>query len=361
MKTFNSIKMMCLLGVWLVAGLVAPLAVQAEDAKPPASRSTAKEASPDAAVPVQSKPGDVKANDSSTKPAAADKTDGAKTAAPKLPADVLVSVYIINIGKFDVATGGFTVDFYLDLQHDAGVDPTNFEFVNGRASSSDLMISTPTEHFYRIQADLVSPIDLRKYPFDHQKLRIILEDKRNTIEKLRYVSVEQQSQLDKSVNFVGWDIDQWSAYTRVHDYEKWKEKYSQYVFEIEISRIVLNAFMKTFLPVFFIVLIVLSSFTMGVDQMPTRLGMAGSGLVAAVMFHVSISSQIPPVGYLTFADKFMALTYLVTLVSFMIDVAILASQRIGNAKSVERLHRTAEIAMFILVPLAYILLFVFVS
>lgn len=288
----------------------------------------------------------------------ADKTQNPK-AAPTSN-DVLISIYVISIGKYDVATGSFTVDFYLEMKNDPNIDPTGFEFVNGRATSTDTIISTPTDHFYRIQADLASPVDLKAFPFDKQKLQIILEDKRNTINKLRYVPLLSESELDKSVIFVGWNIDGWKAYTRVHDYEKWGEQYSQFVFELDISRISINSFMKTFLPVLFIIVIVLSSFAMGVDQVTTRLGMAGSGLVGAVMFHVSISSQIPPVGYLTFADKFMALTYLVTLVSFLINVAIIAAQRYGNAKLVQFIHRSTEISMFVIVPLAYVLLFLFV-
>ena len=282
---------------------------------------------------------------------------GASGGAAGAPAEVKVSVYVISLGKYDVATGSFTVDFYLDLQHAAGVDPTGFEFVNGRASSTDLMINTPTEHFYRIQANLVSPVDLKRFPFDHQKMQIILEDKNNTIKKLCYVPLTAESDLDPAVTFIGWNIDRWSASVREHLYGNWNERYSQYVYEVDISRLAINSFMKTFLPVFFIVLIVLSGFAMGPEQAPTRLGMAGSGLVAAVMFHVSIASQIPPVGYLTFADKFMVLTYLVTLVSFLINVVIIAAQRRQREALVQKIHRATEVSMFILVPVAYILLF----
>jgi hypothetical protein len=303
----------------------------------------------------------VGAEEAATAPAGAAQTRpvGASGAAGDegAPAEVKVAVYVISMGKYDVGTGSFTADFYLDFQHAPGVDASGFEFVNGRASSSDVIINTPTEQCYRIQASLVSAVDLKRFPFDRQRIKIILEDKSQTIKTLRYAPLLAESDLDPAVTFIGWNIDRWTARVGEHTYRNWNERYSQYEYQVDISRIAINSFMKTFLPVFFIVLIVLSGFAMGPEQAATRLGMAGSGLVAAVMFHVSIAAQIPPVGYLTFADKFMVLTYLVTLVSFLINVVIIAAQRRGRDAVVQKIHRATEATMFVLVPAAYVLLF----
>ena len=131
------------------------------------------------------------------------------------------------------------------------------------------------------------------------------------------------------------------------------------MFNVDISRIKWNSFIKTFLPIIFITLIVLFSFLLDPDKITTRLGMAGSSLVAAVMFHISISSQVPPVGYLTFADKVMLLTYLVLLASFIINIALLELQEQKKAELVERIHRRTEYFMFIIVPAIYLLFFIF--
>ena len=111
------------------------------------------------------------------------------------------------------------------------------------------------------------------------------------------------------------------------------------------------------MPVFFILLVVLFSFILDPDKITTRLGMAGSSLVASVMFHISISNQIPPVGYLTFADKFMVLTYAILLATFIINVFMLEMQERKNSELVERVHRKTEYSVFVVVPLLYLLLF----
>lgn len=273
--------------------------------------------------------------------------------------EVQVGLYLINLGKFDVATGSYTADFYLHFKCSQPCDPENFEFFNGRAASIDKIEDKPDEKFYRIQANLNSQIDLRKFPFDEQKMEIVLEDKKNTIDKIVYVPLKEESGIDKSIAFAGWNIDGWKAESRQHSYPFYNETYSQYVFVVDTSRIGLNSFIKTFLPVIFIVIIVIFSFLIDPDKIATRLAMAGSSLVAAVMFHVSITNQIPPVGYLTFADKFMGLSYIILLSTFIINILMLQFQELKKQELVERIHRSTEYLIFLVVPLLYMLLFFF--
>lgn len=288
--------------------------------------------------------------------------------AQEAPQEVKVGLYVLNLGRFDVTTGSFTADFYLDLKcsdaSGAPADcppgmPANFEFMNGRASSTDVIIDEPGEKFYRIQAILNSPVDLMKYPFDSQKMHIIIEDRAATASELVYVPDNAESGIDDSIVFTGWNIDGWEAATRTHEYKVYGEDYSQYVFSVDISRIVLSSFLKTFLPVIFILLVVVFSFLLDPDKVTTRLTIAGSSLVAAVLFHVSINSQIPSVGYLTFADKFMIVTYLILLLSFVINILIIEFTELKRTKLVEKLHRSTEYSILVIVPVLYALLFLF--
>ena len=127
---------------------------------------------------------------------------------------------------------------------------------------------------------------------------------------------------------------------------------------VDIRRAKLNAFMKTFMPVIFIMLVVLSSFILGPDKAGTRLAMVSSGLVACVMFHLSITSSIPPVGYLTFADKFMVLTYFILLGSFFLNawIMVLIDKKKDEARA-QRVHKSTEWSVFFVVPALYVGLF----
>ncbi len=284
-------------------------------------------------------------------------------AEPNIPSsevnNVKIGVYVLNLGKFDISTGTFTVDFYLSMKCSTSCDNQSFEFVNGRAASFDKIIDEKNEKFYRIQANLNSPVDLKKFPFDSQKMQIIIEDKTNTIDELIYEKDLEQTGIDDSIAFTGWNLENWTVDIKEHYYPVYDETYSQYLMTIPISRIMFNSVIKTFLPISFIILVMLSSFILDPDKITTRLGMVGSALVASVMFHVSLSNQIPPVGYLTFADKFMVLTYFVLLLSFALNVFMLEMLERKKSELVERAHRITEFSMFIMVPVFYALLFIF--
>lgn len=273
--------------------------------------------------------------------------------------EIKIGVYVLNLGKFDISSGSFTIDFYLSLKCDKKCPAQDFEFMNGRASSIEKIIDKPDEKFYRIQANLNSPIDLKKFPLDKQKIQIVLEDKKHTIDQVNYSVDIEQSGIDESIYFTGWEIEKWKAETKTHEYKIYDEIYSQYIFTIPIKRILISSLIKTLLPITFIILVMLSSFILDPDKITTRLSMVGSALVASVMFHVSLANQIPPVGYLTFIDKFMVLTYFVVLISFGLNVALLELQEQKKTELVEKIHRKTEYAMLILVPILYVLLFVF--
>jgi hypothetical protein len=275
------------------------------------------------------------------------------------PKQVQVGLYILNLGKFDVATGTFTADFYLNLKCDSNCSVDRFEFMNGRAATTDKIIDTPNEKFYRIQANLNNPVDLKNFPFDSQKIQIILEDKDQSDSKLQYVPIKDQSGIDKAVSLIGWNLNGWSVEEKKHEYSLYGETYSQYVFTMDIARLPVNSFIKTILPVLFIVIVILSSFVLDTDKINTRLTMAGSSLVASVMFHVSINNQIPPVGYLTFGDKFMILTYIILVISFITNIVLIELIERKKTELAEKIHRMTEFSVLIIFPLMYVLLFLF--
>ncbi|MEK6808980.1 MAG: hypothetical protein AABY14_04800, partial [Nanoarchaeota archaeon] len=109
--------------------------------------------------------------------------------------NVDVGVYILNLEKFDTATGSFTADFYLSLRCQKECISENFEFMNGRAVSLEKIINKPNEKFYRIQANLNSPVNLQRFPFDKQSMQIIIEDKNHTIDKVRYLPLLKETRI----------------------------------------------------------------------------------------------------------------------------------------------------------------------
>ncbi|MBI2584242.1 MAG: hypothetical protein HYW25_06230 [Candidatus Aenigmarchaeota archaeon] len=271
--------------------------------------------------------------------------------------EVMVGIYVLNIGKFDVSSGSYTVDFYLSMRCETACEPDKFEFMNGRAISLDRLIDKPNEKFYRIQAALSQNIDLRSYPFDRHKLSIEVEDKLKAKERLVYAPDAENSGVDPLVTIVGWELAGWDAEVIDHNYAEYGETFSRFIFNINIERITLSAILKLFLPVFFIVFVGLLALLLGIDKLPQRLGVNTSTLLAAVFFHINSTSSIPPVGYLTFADKFMIITYIVLITALFSTIMLMRHTEKKEEEKAKRMNRIAMLAVPAITLLLYIAIF----
>jgi hypothetical protein len=273
------------------------------------------------------------------------------------PLQAQIGTYVINAGKFDPQSGTYTVDFYFSYVCESNCTP-NFEFTNGRAIFVDKIIDEPNEKFYRIQSSLQDDVDFRKFPFDSHTLSIQIEDKTSTINELQYVADLNQSGMEDSIQFVGWKLNGWNASVSDHYYKPYGETFSKYVFNMNLQRETVSSVLKIFIPVMFIMLLNFFAHFPDPDKIATRLMLHSSFLVATVMFHVAIGNQLPPVGYLTVADKFMFAAYLPLAFSLFTAILVLEFTEEKKVKLARRIHKLSGIASFLLwiIGLAIVLL-----
>ena len=276
--------------------------------------------------------------------------------------DIKVGTYVINMGEFSVATGNFTVDFYLTLKSDKTPEfpMDTFEIMNNKATSMEKIQDFPNLKQYRIRANLNSPIDLKSFPFDTQKLQIKIENKIYTSDKVVYVPMKEESSLDKLVNFNGWKISNWEVVEEKHVYSVFKEEYSAYSFNVNVGKIIPNAFFKTFIPVLITMLIIVASYSIPMDKVKLRFELSVQALIATVLFHINISNQIPPVSYLTIADKFMIMSYLFLLSTFVLNVFLMNIIENGKFELANIVYKKLEFSMAAIIPLIYACFFSYV-
>jgi hypothetical protein len=262
------------------------------------------------------------------------------TGAQCQPNKVKVGVYVLNIGKLDTSSGTFTVDFYLSFDSDTPSDPGKFEFFNGRATSMDKSVDEPDSKFYRIQASLSDTLNLSRYPFDRHNLTIELEDKEQTVKSQVYEVSLKDSGLDPAVKLAGWEITGWNAHVEDHYYTPYDTTFSKYVFAIQIQRSELAAILKTILPALIIVVVGLLSLLLSPDKIIPRLTLNTGAFTGAVLFHLNMTSSLPPLGYLTLGDRFMIFNYLaltLALISTLLALYYVDKKRTAAANRVHAL------------------------
>lgn len=277
------------------------------------------------------------------------------------PARVRVGVYLLNLGRLDTATGTYTMDLYVSFACDRPCDPTAFEVMNGRGGERVMVDNKPLRKVYRLQTTLSAPMDLRNYPFDRHRLGIVLEDGKlaaagavgQTIEDQVYIVDRAKTGLAPGVHVAGWDVDpRWQAATFEFLYAPFGETYSRYQFSILIHRPVLSAVLKVILPGIFLVVVGLLSLLLAPDKITQRLTVATSALVGSVLLHLNLTSTIPPVGYLTFADKFMLINYVPLVAAIAAGVSILWFTDHAQTDRAHRVHVVSGVA----IPIVWIVL-----
>jgi len=277
------------------------------------------------------------------------------------PVRVRVGTYLLNVSRLDTETGTYAMDLYLIMHCDAPCGPSAFEIMNGRATDRVAVDDRPRRKVFRLQAMLSAPMDLRKYPFDTHRLSLIIEDGKieaagevgQTIEDQVYLVDPGQTGVAASVGVAGWEVDpRWQARTYEFAYAPFGETYSRYEFSVRIRRPVLSALLKVVLPAIFLFTVGLLSLFLLPEKVTERLALATSALVVSVLLHLNVTSTLPPVGYLTFADKFMLGNYAALV---LIILAAVVMTRFSEREEDARMLRVRTISL-IAIPAVWVVL-----
>jgi len=251
------------------------------------------------------------------------------------PAKVYVGVWLVNVEKVDLAASSYRLDFYLWFKFNPSeinlTDVKKFEFVNGPVAEFKPIEENEMGGYveYRIKGDFIKTLDFTKYPFETHTLTIELEHKELDISNLRYIA-DPNSTIDEAVNVAGWEIAEYSVTETEHSYRD--ETFSRFILSIQLKRPMLSSFVKSVLPIIVITTISLLTFFISPQNFGQRIGLGVTTLMSATAFHLSLLSGIPPIGYLTFADRMMISVYIIFLYNLSASVYIM---KLVDAKKTE--------------------------
>ncbi len=270
------------------------------------------------------------------------------------PASVRVGVWLVNVEKIDLAASSYRLDFYLWFRFNSseiGLDDVKeFEFVNGYPTKYEIYSSEDQGYLeYRVRGDFIKTFDFSQYPFEAHKLAIELEHKNLNASYLSF-EADPTSNVDKTVNVAGWEIGDFEASVTEHSYDD--EAYSRFVFSITLKRPVISSFIKSVLPIAVITTISLLAFVISPQNFAQRIGLGVTTLMSATAFHLALLSGIPPMGYLTLADRMMLAIYAIFLYNLSASVYIM---KLVDAKKTEEAQTFNKKALKIL-PIIIIIL-----
>ena len=241
---------------------------------------------------------------------------------------VRVGIYILSVGNLDLTTGTYTLDFFLNFKCETvPCDPSNFDLINAAAEpfieDQTAQDEYGREFYYRVRSDLQTQLDLRDFPFDSHQLKVSFEDKLKNSDEYVFIVDPSLSGIDSSVLVSGWDLlPKLSAESEDHSYKVYDESFSRARFYLEIAHPWFSAFMKSIFAAIVIVGVGMLSFLMSYKDAQDRIGLTSATLASAIFYHLTLTSSVPPVGYLTYGDQFMILQYVFITAALATAVAL---------------------------------------
>lgn len=281
--------------------------------------------------------------------------------------EVTVGIYLQNVNDIDVKASAFMMDFYLWFLWRGEVDPTEtFEFTNLLDSWSmtrqpvfaqpQILPDGRRYQVIHVQGKFNRKFDLSQFPLDNQRLVIEIEDSRFQSRELRYIADTQFSGFSPRIILPGWAINGFTAIAEPIKYQtsfgnpfqENNEVYARFVYSLEIGRPAGAYLFRMLLPIVVILLTGFVVFFVSPVYADTRVNVALTVLLSMVALHLTVSSDLPQVGYIRLIDKIYNLGYLVTFATLIESVCAVHLNDHGRRDEAQRLDRWSAMLIPIL-------------
>lgn len=314
--------------------------------KKAAAAAAHKEAPPEETAAAAPPPADPNAKEAAKDKAAGGAEDAEDNAHHHAMRTMSFAIAVTKLTKFEMGPGTYNAEFLLfvgcEFEGPCKPEPS---LENGRIQGKpDKELDLPNLKVFKIKADFDAVVDLAEFPFDKHTLPIILSDRDENVQyqyDAKALAEVELPVMSPDVKLPGWVVDTSLKHQLVKQKLPGGGEAQSHVFAIEIKRPMVASFFKTLVPVFFMVFVAGFTLLLKPKSAAGRLTAATGGLMTVVMFHLSASSSLPPLGYLTRMDKFMIATYVVYLLNILFAVAIVRFDEKKNEKMAELAYLAA--------------------
>lgn len=204
-----------------------------------------------------------------------------------------------------------------------------------------------------VAATLKSSMDLHKYPFDQQKLEIILQPLSFVESELKLISDEDMMDMPRHhLNIASWDLLHIGVEERIELDKKANRAYSQVVISLDTKRKPGYTTWLVFIPLTFIIFLSTSIYWMDAESLGNRMDISFIGLLTIVAYQAMVESGLPKIDYFTLINGFVYISYLI-MATFIIS-NILIDQL--NRKNKVVLADKIDIHARWILPVAYVTL-----
>ncbi|API87359.1 ligand-gated ion channel [Francisella uliginis] len=235
------------------------------------------------------------------------------------------------------------------------------EIGNPQIKSRQLRIYPNGDVLYTEQRTLVleTPMQLRKFPFDKQKLSAHIipfgynaNEVQLKVDPDYKITVKDYIKDHPNVNIAEWQLINFNlkSSTPVKQYYGKPSKISMLDFNISLERKPVNILLKVLVPLSLLVLAMWAVFWMDTQALSDRLNISFIGILSVIAYQFLVEGEMPDIDYLTFTDGFLLLSFSIlfsTVLESLIVYWLVKTNKQSLAKGVDIFSRAAF-------PLTYI-------
>lgn len=232
-----------------------------------------------------------------------------------------MGIFIDNLGDFNIPNGSFSASFWVWSVIEPGtrnpLDSMEFLNVVNLNTISNLSIPTPKGIWVqkKVSGTFRHHWDMRNFPYDTQRLKIIFEESVDDVNSFRYQADIANSSIDRDINLKTWKIKKFSMNASDKKYLSnfgnptlppgASNTYSRIEMIIELQRIDVTGFLKMISGVLASAgLCSVSFFLYGEDihSVSPRFGLQGASLFVVILSLRSNSTDLGSMTDLTLID-----------------------------------------------------------
>ena len=244
-----------------------------------------------------------------------------------------------------------------------------FELVNATGyNRSNETRETRGDIFYqtmRINSQIKEMWDVTNFPFDRQKIEIMIEDYDKDNTKLIFIADTSASKIDKEVEIEGWNVKDFGIKAVNHTYEtnygdpdiplNEYSSYSRVIVYFTIEREGNGLFFKLFIGLFISVLMSLLTLFVNPLDLDPRFGLSVGAIFAAIASQYVIASTLPQNDKITLVDKLHDVSFIYIFITILISTVSLHYMKHDKKQSSHKLDRRS----FYVLAISYVILVVY--
>lgn len=248
-----------------------------------------------------------------------------------------IGIFIDSLSDFNISNGSFSASLWIwsVIDKDEKNPLDSLEFLNAVTIDTPNKLSIPTSKGIWVQKKANGTFrhnwNMRNFPFDTQKLKIIFEESENDIKSFRYQPDMANSSIDQDIKLEGWKISKFTLNAIDKQYLSnfgnptlppgAANTYSRLEIMIELQRTNITGFFKMIAGALASVGLCLVSYFLyepDIGSLLARFGLHGTSLFAVILSLRSNNGDLGSMAYLTLIDSI----HLVVIVYILVATAI---------------------------------------